>query len=67
MLYPPSHLCKSVKDGQLGFWLAVSHEVGTINSRADRNEQDNKSESYQGYQNKMVHKTKENIQQIRGP
>jgi hypothetical protein len=49
MVYPHSHLCKSLKYGQLGFQLAVSYQAGTVDSRADRNEKDNKSEALQGY------------------
>jgi predicted acetyltransferase len=67
MVYPHSHPCKSLKYGQLGFQLAVSYQAGTVDSRADRNEQDNKSEAYQGYRKKMVWKTTEDLEWIRGP
>jgi hypothetical protein len=49
MVYPHNHLCKSVKYGYLGFHIAISYQVGTIESQADHNEKDNKSEAYQGY------------------
>jgi hypothetical protein len=48
MVYPCSHLCKSVKYRKLSFQLIVSHQDGTIDSRADRNEKDNKSKAVQG-------------------
>jgi hypothetical protein len=66
-VYPHSHLCKSVKYRKLSFQLAVSHQVGTVDSRADRNEQDNKSEALQGCRKKLVWKTTEDLEWIRGP
>jgi hypothetical protein len=38
VVYPHNHLCKSVKYGQLGCQLAVSHQAGTVDSREDHNE-----------------------------
>jgi hypothetical protein len=67
VVYPHSHPCKSLEYGKLGFQLAVSHQAGTVDSRADRNEKDNKSEAYQGYRKKMVWKTTEDLEWIRGP
>jgi hypothetical protein len=67
VVYPHSHLCKSLKYGQLGFQITVSYQAGTINSRVDRNEKDNKSEAYQGYLKKMVWKTTKDLEKILDP
>jgi hypothetical protein len=67
MVYPRSHPCKSLEYGKLSFQLAVSHQAGTVDSRADHNEQDNKSETYRGYREKVVWKTTEDLEWIRGP
>jgi hypothetical protein len=44
-----------------------SHQVGTVDSRVDHNEQSIKPETYQGYQNKVVQKTTEDLERIRDP
>jgi hypothetical protein len=67
VIYPRSHPCKSLEYGQLSFQIEVNHQEGTIDSRVDRNEQDNKSETYQGYREKMVRNTIKDIERIRGP
>jgi hypothetical protein len=46
MVYPHSHLCKSLENGKLSCQLVNSHQEGTVDSWPDRNEQDNKSETY---------------------
>jgi hypothetical protein len=49
VVHPRSHLCKSLEYMKLSCQLANGHQVGTIDSRVDRNEQDNKFETYRGY------------------
>jgi hypothetical protein len=54
VVYPHSHLCKSVKYRKLSFQLPVSHHAGTIDYRTNRNEKNNKSKDLQGCQKKFV-------------
>jgi hypothetical protein len=66
-VYPHNHPCKSLEYGKLIFHLAVSHHAGTVDSGVDRNEHDNKSETYQVYREKMILNTTEDLERIRGP
>ena len=43
-----------------------SHQVGTVDSQVDRNEQGIKPKTYRGYRKKVAWKTTEDIEQIRG-
>jgi hypothetical protein len=68
IVYPHSHLCMSLKKiGKLGFQRANNHQAGTVESRVDHNEQGIKPETYQGYREKMVWKTVEDLERIRDP
>jgi hypothetical protein len=54
------------------YWQLVcqhvnSHQAGTVDSRVDHNEQRIKPETCQGYQEKMVWTTTEDLEQIRDP
>ena len=66
-VYAHSHLCMSLKDWQLGFQHVNSHQAGTVESRVDHNEQGIKPENCQGYREKMVRKTTEDLERIRYP
>jgi hypothetical protein len=44
-----------------------SHQAGTVESRVDHNEQGIEPKTYQGYQEKMVWKTTEDLKWIRDP
>jgi hypothetical protein len=55
------------KDWQLVFQHANSHQAGTVKSRVDHNEQGIKPETCQGYREKMVWKTTEDLEWIRDP
>jgi hypothetical protein len=55
------------KDWQLGCQHANSHQAGTVESRVDHNEKGIEPETYQGYREKMVRKTTEDLKQIRDP
>jgi hypothetical protein len=55
------------KDWQLVFQHANSHQAGTVDSRVDHNEQGIKPETCQGYREKMVWKTTEDLERIRDP
>jgi hypothetical protein len=63
-VYSCSHSCKSLEYGKLIFHLLVSHHAGTVDIRADRNEHDNKSETYQVYREKMISNTAEDLEWI---
>jgi hypothetical protein len=67
VVYPHSHLCKSLKYRQLGCQRANSHQAGTVDSRVDHNEQGIKPETYQGYRKQVVWKTTEDLEWIRDP
>jgi hypothetical protein len=64
MIYPRSHLCKSVKYGKIGCQLPFSHQVGIVDSQADHNEKDNKSKALTRYRKKLFGKTTEDIKRI---
>ena len=54
------------------YWQLVcqhmnSHQVGTVDSRVDHNEQGIKPKTCQGYREKMVRKTTEDLEWIRDP
>ena len=53
------------KDWQLVCQHVNSYQAGTVGSRVDHNEQGIKPETCQGYQEKMVRKTTEDLECIR--
>jgi hypothetical protein len=55
------------KDWQLVCQHVNSHQAGTVDSRVDHNEQGIKPETCQGYREKMVWKTTEDLERIRDP
>ena len=66
-VYPRSHLCMSLKDWQLGCQHANSHQVGTVESRVDHNEQGIKPKTCQGYIKQVVQNKTEDLEHIRDP
>jgi hypothetical protein len=66
-VYPRSHLCMSLKDWKLVCQHTNSHQAGTVDSRVDHNEKNIKPETFQGYREKMVRKTTEDLERIRDP
>ena len=66
-VYPRSHMCMSLKYWQLGCQHANSHQAGIVESWVDHNEQGIKPETCQGYQEKMVWKTTEDLKRIQDP
>ncbi len=44
-----------------------SHQVGTIDSQVDHNEQGIEPETYQGYRKQVVGKTTEDLERIQDP
>jgi hypothetical protein len=54
-------------DRQLGCHHANSHQVSTVESRVDHNEQGIEPETYLGYRKQVVWKTTEDLKQIRDP
>jgi hypothetical protein len=55
------------KDWQLVCQHANSHRAGTVDSRVDHNEQGIKPETFQGYREKMVVKTTQDLERIQDP
>jgi hypothetical protein len=55
------------KNWQLVCQHANSHQAGTVDSRVDHNEQGIKPETCQGYREKMVWKTIEDLEWIQDP
>jgi hypothetical protein len=55
------------KDCQLGCQHTNSHQAGTVESQVDHNEQGIEPETCQGYREKMVWKTTEDLEWIRDP
>jgi hypothetical protein len=51
---PQSPVYVSKKDRQLGCQCVNSHQVGTVESWVDQNEQGIETETYQGYRRKVV-------------
>jgi hypothetical protein len=64
---PQSPVYVPKKDWQLVCQHANSHQAGTIDSWVDHNEQGIKTETCQGYREKMVWKKTEDLEQIRDP
>jgi hypothetical protein len=56
-----------IKDWKLGCQHAINQQVGTVESRVDHNEQGIEPETCQGYREKMVWKTTEDLERIRDP
>jgi len=55
------------KNWQLVCQHANSHQAGTVDSRVDHNERGIKPETCQGYREKVVRKTTEDLERIRDP
>jgi hypothetical protein len=66
-VYPRSHLCKSLVYEQLGCQLTKNYQAGTVDKRANHNEQGIKPETYQGYQKKVFWKMTEDLEQFQDP
>jgi hypothetical protein len=64
---PQSPVYVPRKDWQLVCQHVNSHQAGTVGSRVDHNEQGIKPETCQGYREKMVRKTTEDLERIRDP
>jgi hypothetical protein len=61
---PQSPVYVPKKYRQLGCQHVNSHQVGTVESRVDHNEQGIKPKTYQGYRKKLVRKTIEDLEWI---
>jgi hypothetical protein len=64
---PQSPVYVPKKDRQLGCQRANSHQVGKVESQVDHNEQGIEPETCQGYQDQVVRKITEDLEQIRDP